>query len=80
VKESPDVPIGTVRVTWEFNNGAVCGGGGRFPASHAKWNAGERDAEITRELYAAALIEPHVTWASDLGWRVTDAGKKAGLK
>jgi hypothetical protein len=44
------------------------------------WNAGARDHDTLSELYAAALIEPHVTWASDLGWRVTDAGKKAGLK
>lgn len=75
---SPDVPPGEIEVRVRTH-----GGPPRSALPHSAaiaWKQGERDASVTRALYAAGYIEPHVTWASDLGWRVTSEGKKAGLK
>ena len=44
------------------------------------WNAGARERDVLADLFEEGFVEPHVTWASDLGWRVTADGKKAGLK
>ena len=45
-----------------------------------QWSAGSRDHITLAAAFTLGWVEPHVTWASDLGWRVTEAGKKAGLK
>lgn len=51
------------------------------PASVKKlWADGNRESGTLSAVFALGWVEPHVTWSSDLGWRVTDAGKKAGLK
>jgi hypothetical protein len=78
---SSDVPPGTVKIrcTLPSPRPAAPAVIDALPPSK-RWNAGERDLDVTRPLYMAGHIEPHVTWASDLGWRVTSEGKKAGLK
>lgn len=79
---SSAVTPGSIRIICEFPPAA-----GQFTTPvideidlKALWNAGERHEDVTRELYASAFVEPFITWASDLSWRVTAAGKKAGLK
>lgn len=82
VKSSPDVPMGTIRLTAETHWPTASVGSGVSTARPAvvSWNAGAREHDILGELYAAALAEPYITWAGELAWRATDAGKKAGLK
>lgn len=82
-RESSDVSPGFIRLVLEYPRSGAAQYpvlNSTLPATVVSWNAGAREHDILSELYAAALVEPHVTWASDLGWRVTEAGKKAGLK
>ncbi len=78
---SPDVPVGTIKIRCLIHgpNQPPTVAAPYSPVGKA-WRDGERDAETTRPLYAEGLVEPYVAWAGDLSWRVTEAGKKAGLK
>ena len=84
-RQNPAVPYGAIRLVVEFP-----GSGNVMPHEYPKietldgfferWNAGERDGDVTRALYPAGLVEPYIDWFSNLVWRATDDGKKEGLK
>src|SRR5688572_14443059 len=78
-----DLPLGTLRVVCEFPRSITVAAPPRpsiADTSITRWNAGEREPPTLRNLFGAAWIEPYITWSSDLAWRATADGKKAGLK
>jgi hypothetical protein len=83
-RECDDVPLGSLRVALEYPRSVVqpsAGvGTGQSKIPVPRWNSGEREACVTRPLYALGHIEPYITWAGEIAWRATDDGKQAGLK